>query len=73
VDYFRIPPLAAIDKANPGTGKHVLIDHRYIVYYVVVFESEPLISYGIIKENYQMKMGMPDINVFYNGYVKGYM
>jgi len=35
-------------QANPGTGKHVLGDQRYIVYPVVIIGLEPLISYAII-------------------------
>ena len=69
MDFFRIPSLAAIDKANSWTGKHVLIDRRYNVYSVVifVFEMHGNVKYlmGSFKESSQMKMAILDINVFY--------
>jgi len=69
VDFFRIPSLAAIDKVNLGTGKHVLIVRRYDVYSVVifVFELHGNVKYlmGSFKESSHMKMAMLGINVFY--------
>jgi len=40
VDFFGIPSLAAIDKANSWTSKYVLIDRRYAVHSVVIFVFE---------------------------------
>ena len=69
MDFIRTSSLAAIDKANSWTGKHVLIDRRYNVYSVVIFvlEMHGNVKYlmGSFEEGPQMMMAILVINVFY--------